>query len=306
MSETIVFILDSLYKIPLLSKEHTHELALKAWSGEDGEGKFCVRSRNKLVEHNLRLVVNIAKKLNPTVPLEDKISMGNFGLIKAASKYNPHKLNPESGKPYSFSTYATWWITQNITREMMNTESVIRVPIHVLKSFNRCSKVLRIMEKHGYIKPTDDDIYAFVEEYNSNDARKDKLPLEDNDFRFRSVPHVLLDCVLYETFTGSCDEYSEQGFIAAQPDCSSESIEVILDNQDREDLLDLAMSGLSDREAFVIKSRNGLKNMDPLTLEQIGDMVGLTRERIRQIQVKSNTIIKSALKRCGVKQEHVL
>lgn len=242
-------------KKPLLSAQSERDLAKRIKKGDK-------KAYNHLVEANLRLVVSIAKKRsNRGMPLPDLISEGNIGLMKAAEKFNP-----ELG--FRFSTYATWWIKQSIDRSILNQCRTIRVPVHIqqqlstiLKAKNRLKKILNREPTHDelaqFLNLSINDLFAVYLQNQSASAIEDLTNNEDQS---------LFD-VLPEENTLSPDEQFEQ----------DETKKKLSEWMDR----------LAPNERVVVAMRYGLRGFHPHTLEAIGEHIGLTRERARQIEAKA-------------------
>jgi RNA polymerase primary sigma factor len=228
--------------------------------GEIENGLTIVR--NRLVQANLRLVINIAKKhLNRGLSFLDLIQEGNMGLMKAAEKYDYQK-------GYKFSTYSTWWIRQAITRALADCARTIRVPVHILETKNKISKATVALLQELGKKPNVEEI-----------SLKAGLPLE----KVRKIMQVSSGAVSIETPIG--DDESNLGDFIADPKASSPFTEFV-DISLKEEI-DKVLSTLTPREEKIIKMRLGIGEKTDFTLEEVGDVFGLTRERIRQIEAKA-------------------
>ncbi|NJL94328.1 MAG: RNA polymerase sigma factor RpoD [Anaerolineae bacterium] len=268
-------------RVPLLSTEEEIELAQRLESGLAAERKlaklgaratlqqveeltFVVEdgrdARDHLIKANTRLVVSIAKKyMGRGVPFLDLIQEGNLGLMKAVEKF-------DYKRGYRFSTYATWWIRQTITRAIADQGRTIRVPVHMSDRIRRLYKVARNLEQEYGRKPTPEEI---ADEMNL-DARKVQWMLKVS-WRPLSLEHPVGE-----------DEDSELGsFIEDQttPTPTQSSYQNMLREKVEE-----VLSTLSPREARILRLRFGLLNGRCYTLEEVGQKFGLTRERIRQIE----------------------
>jgi RNA polymerase primary sigma factor len=218
--------------------------------------------RNRLVQSNLRLVINIAKKhLNRGLSFLDLIQEGNMGLMKAAEKYDYQK-------GYKFSTYSTWWIRQSITRALADHARTVRVPVHVLENKNKIRKATVILFQELGQEPNLEEV-----------SRKAGLPLE----KVRRIMQVPGGAMSMETPIG--DDESKLGDFIADPKASSPFLELV-DISLKEEI-DKVLSTLTPREEKIIKMRLGIGEKTEFTLEEVGDVFGLTRERIRQIEVKA-------------------
>jgi RNA polymerase primary sigma factor len=218
--------------------------------------------RNKLVQANLRLVINIAKRyLNRGLSFLDLIQEGNTGLMKAAEKYDYQK-------GYKFSTYSTWWIRQAMTRAIADCARTIRVPVHILETKNKISKATIALFQELGKEPNLEEISIKV-----------GLPLE----KVRKIMKISSGPVSLDTPIG--DDESKLGDLIADPKASSPFLEFVGISLKEE--IDKVLSTLTPREEKVIRMRLGVGEKTDYTLEEVGDLFGLTRERIRQIEAKA-------------------
>ena len=218
--------------------------------------------RNRLVRANLRLVISIAKKhLNRGLSFLDLIQEGNMGLMKAAEKYDYQK-------GFKFSTYASWWIRQSITRAIADCGRTIRIPVHILETKNKISKATVALVQELGKKPEVEEI-----------SLKVGLPLE----KVRKIMKISGEAVSIETPIG--DDESKLGDFIADPKASSPYTELV-DTSLKEEI-DNVLSTLTPREEKIIRMRLGIGEKTDFTLEEVGDVFGLTRERIRQIEAKA-------------------
>ena len=243
-------------KVPLLSPDEEIELAKKIELGDE-------EAKKKLAESNLRLVVSIAKRYaGRGMQRRDLIQQGNLGLIKAVEKCDYRK-------GYKFSTYATWWIRQAITRAMADQARTIRVPVHMVEVINKLSRVQRQMLQDLGREPTPDEL-----------ARELDMPVE----KVQEVQKYGREPISLHTPLGE-DGDSEFGDLIEDTDAIAPSDAVafsLLQEQFKQ-----VLETLSPREAGVIKMRYGLEDGQPKTLDDIGRVYGVTRERIRQIESKT-------------------
>ncbi len=218
--------------------------------------------KNRLIQANLRLVINIAKKyLNRGLSFLDLIQEGNMGLMKAAEKYDYQK-------GYKFSTYSTWWIRQAITRAIADYARTIRVPVHVLETMNKITKVTISLFQELGREPNLEEI-----------SQKAGLPVE----KVRKIMKVSNEPISIETPIG--DDESKLGDFIADPKSPSPFNELV--NISLKEEISKVLSTLTPREEKVIRMRLGIGEKTDYTLEEVGEVFGLTRERIRQIEAKA-------------------
>ena len=256
VDEPIKMYLREIGQVPLLTHDEEIEYAKRAYEGDE-------EASQKLIESNLRLVVSIAKKhTNRGLKLLDLIQEGNIGLMKAVEKF-------EYTKGYKFSTYATWWIRQAITRAIADQGRTIRIPVHMIETINKIKKESRI-----YLQETGKDA--------SPEILAERLGMEVE--KIKAIQEMNQEPISLETPVGS-EEDSELGdFVEDQKTTSpyEATNRAIL----REEL-DGVLKTLSPREEKVLRYRYGLDDSSPKTLEEVGKIFNVTRERIRQIEVKA-------------------
>ena len=256
VDDPVRMFLKEIGKIQLLSLEEEAELADRMVKGDK-------KAKKKLVESNLRLVVSIAKRyIGRGMHFLDLIQEGNLGLIKAVDKFDP-------SKGYKFSTYATWWIRQAITRAIADQARTIRIPVHMVETINRLMRNSRHLLQTLGREPTPEEIAAEME-----------IPVE----KVRDILKISQDPISLETPVGEEDDSSVGNFIPDDdaPSPSDQAADVLLKEQIEE-----VMETLTPREARVLRLRFGLEDGRTRTLEEVGREFMVTRERIRQIEAKA-------------------
>ena len=260
---------------PLLTQEQELAFSRRVRQGDE-------TARQKMIEHNLRLVVNIAKHyLNRGMPLLDLVEEGNLGLIHALDKFDPER-------GFRFSTYATWWIRQNIERAIMNQSRTIRLPVHVVKELNSVLRAMRNLEASTARETGLEEIAQLLDK-----------PVEEVRQVLALNEHVAsLDAPLEIDPSLSIGE-SLADDAAETPEMQIHTVEV-------EHLITEWIGMLSDKQRQVIEYRYGLNGCEVATLEELAERLSLTRERVRQIQIEALAQLRRILKRHGVSKDVLL
>jgi len=263
--DAIKIYLRDIQRTPLLTAESEKEVALLIEKGDKA-------ARNKMIESNLRLVVKIAKRyINRGLPFLDLIEEGNLGLIKAVERFS-------LAKECRFSTYATWWIRQAIERALVNQSRTIRLPVHVSDDISRMFRVNRKLSQELNREPSAQEV---AEAMNVKPAYVSRLMT------------ILRRTCSIESPLGEGNDYSLMDTIE---DTSMVSTSDLLDNIDRYEQISERLEQLTDNERKILAMRFGLDDKEPQTLDTIGQIFGVTRERIRQIESKSLEKIRSGMK----------
>ncbi len=256
INDPVRMYLKEIGQIKLLTLEEEGELADRITAGDE-------TAKNVLAEANLRLVVSIAKRyVGRGMLFLDLIQEGNIGLMKAVDKF-------DVTKGYKFSTYATWWIRQAITRAIADQARTIRVPVHMVETINKLARVQRQLTLELNREPSEEEL-----------AKKMNTTVE----KVREIYKISQDPVSLETPIGEEDDSHLGDFIKDERNLSPEEFAT---NEMLKDEISQVLETLTEREEKVIRLRFGLEDGKPRTLEEVGQMFGVTRERIRQIEAKA-------------------
>ncbi len=260
---------------PLLTPEEELALSRRVRLGD-------FEARQTMIERNLRLVVNIAKHyLNRGMPLLDLVEEGNLGLIHALEKFDPER-------GFRFSTYATWWIRQNIERAIMNQSRTIRLPVHVVKELNQVLRTMRNLESKSGGDCCAEDIAQVLDK-----------PVED-------VRHILSLNEHTASLDAPLDIDPSLSIGESLADDDQEGPDVQIQNAEIGSLVQTWISQLGEKQRTVIEYRYGINGSEIATLEELAERLSLTRERVRQIQLEALAQLRKILRRAGVSRDVLL
>jgi RNA polymerase nonessential primary-like sigma factor len=284
VGNTLQMYLREIRRAPLLTPQQEFETATRARDGD-------FAARQQMIEHNLRLVVSIAKNyLGRGLPMTDLIEEGNLGLMHAIGKFEPER-------GFRFSTYASWWIRQSIERAIMHQARLVRLPVHVVRELNQVLKARRALEAAAAGTPQGERPVR-VEDVAAALGRPVREVSEL--MRFAEQP-ASLDAPMDRH---AADGGAESILDGLGDDGSSDPMSLTLTNE-VERLLEHGLDELNQREREVLEGRYGLRDREPETLETLAARLGLTRERIRQIQQEALLKLKRRMIRNGVDRDSI-
>jgi RNA polymerase nonessential primary-like sigma factor len=278
VGNTLQTYLREIRRAPLLTPQEEFDTATRARAGD-------FAARQAMIERNLRLVVSIAKNyLGRGLPMTDLIEEGNLGLMHAIGKFEPER-------GFRFSTYSSWWIRQSIERAIMHQARLVRLPVHVVRELNHVLKARRALEAEA----------AHV------DGGEQPVRVEDIAARVGRPVQEVSDLLKFSESPASLDapldrDGSESMLDSVADDGASDPVNLTLNNEVGV-LLQHGLDELNDREREVLAGRYGLRDREPETLEVLAERLGLTRERIRQIQQEALVKLKRRMARSGINRD---
>jgi RNA polymerase nonessential primary-like sigma factor len=253
---------------PLLSAAEEVSFARASRDGDES-------ARTRMIVSNLRLVVKISRRyMNRGLALLDLIEEGNLGLMRAVEKFGPER-------GFRFSTYATWWIRQTIERALMNQTRTIRLPIHVVKEINIYLRAARQLAQKLDREPSPEDVAEMLDK-----------PIED-------VKRMLGLNERTTSIDVAADRESDRSVLDTIPDEQNTDPALLLQDEDMQRHVETWLSQLNDKQRVVVERRFGLHGRELATLEEVGAEIGVTRERVRQVQIEALKRLRQILEREG-------
>lgn len=268
-------------RTPLLTPQEEYETAVKARSGD-------FDARQAMIEHNLRLVVSIAKNyLGRGLPMSDLIEEGNLGLMHAIGKFEPER-------GFRFSTYASWWIRQAVERALMHQARLVRLPVHIVRELNQVLKARRALEAVAAQRGGEGVVRA------EDVAQSLGRPVDE-------IAELLAYAELPSSLDSPVDRNGDGGESMLDLVADEQAVDPVGHrlSHELEDLLKSGLASLSDREREVLAGRYGLADREPETLDILAVRLGLTRERIRQIQIEALAKLKRNMMRQGISRDSI-
>ncbi|WP_434064036.1 RNA polymerase sigma factor RpoS [Roseateles aquae] len=268
-------------RTPLLTPQEEYDTAVQARAGD-------FKARQSMIEHNLRLVVSIAKNyLGRGLPMSDLIEEGNLGLMHAIGKFEPER-------GFRFSTYASWWIRQSIERALMHQARLVRLPVHIVRELNQVLKARRALEAVASQNGAEAQVRA------DEVAAALGRPLEE-------VAELLAYAELPSSLDSPVDRNGEGGESMVDLVADEHAIDPmgLRLSHEVEALLSHGLAALNEREREVLAGRYGLADREPETLDVLAHRLGLTRERIRQIQIEAISKLKRNMMRHGINKDAI-
>lgn len=268
-------------RTPLLTPQEEYDTAVKARAGD-------FPARQAMIEHNLRLVVSIAKNyLGRGLPMSDLIEEGNLGLMHAIGKFEPER-------GFRFSTYASWWIRQSVERALMHQARLVRLPVHIVRELNQVLKARRALEAMRPQEGSERQVRA------EDVAQALGRPVDE-------VAELLAYAELPSSLDSPVDRNGEGGESMMDLVADEQAVDPVGHrlNHELEDLLKHGLAALTEREREVLAGRYGLADREPETLDVLAVRLGLTRERIRQIQIEALAKLKRNMMRQGIDRDSI-